>query len=151
MPGTGDPAGLLPDAWFAPERLHDLLRDADYVVNCLPMTATTAGMVGGAELRAMKPTAYFVNVGRGSTVDEAALASALQQRLIAGAALDVFAQEPLPEASPLWGLDNALLSAHVSGFTPDYDERCTGLFVENLQRYLDGRPLLNLVDRRLGY
>jgi len=151
LPGTGDPTGTLPDVWYPPEGLQDLLRKCDYVVNCLPMTPATAGTLGAPELQDMKPTAYLVNVGRGGTVDEAALADALCAGRIAGAALDVFAEEPLPPSSPLWSLTNVLLSAHVSGFTPDYDERCTALFIENLQRYLRGDALLNLVDRSLSY
>lgn len=151
LPNTGDPAGELPDAWYPPERLPDLLAEADYVVNCLPMTPATAGTLGAAQLAAMKPSAYLVNVGRGGTVDESALAAALRDGRIAGAALDVFAEEPPPPSSPLWGLPNVLLSPHVSGFTPDYDERCTELFIQNLRRYQRGEPLLNLVDRRLGY
>ncbi len=121
------------------------------VVLSAPLTAETRGSIGEAELAAMKPTAYLINVGRGATVDEAALARALRERRIAGAAVDVFSQEPPPAGHPLYGLDNAILSPHVSGFVPSYDDRCTDLFAENLRRFLDGRPLLNLVDRARGY
>lgn len=151
LPGTGDPGGILPDEWVPPERLHDLLRASDFVVNCLPLTPETEHMLGEAAFRAMKATAYFINVGRGATVDESALARALAERRIAGAALDVFSQEPLPGDSPLYRLENVILSPHVSGFIPSYDEKCTDLFVENLRRYLEGEELLNLVDRRRGY
>ena len=99
----------------------------------------------------MKPTAYFINVGRGATVDERALARAVADRRIAGAAVDVFAQEPPPAGHPLYGLDNVILSPHVSGFLPSYDDRCAELFAENLRRWLAGAPLLNLVDRARGY
>jgi phosphoglycerate dehydrogenase-like enzyme len=102
-------------------------------------------------IAAMKPTAYFINVGRGATVDEAALARALGERRIAGAAIDVFAEEPPPPGHPFYDLDNVILSPHVSGFLPSYDDRCAELFAENLRRYLDGAPLLNLVDRARGY
>jgi phosphoglycerate dehydrogenase-like enzyme len=151
LPGTGDPDGVLPDEWFAPEHAAALLARADVVVMCAPLTAATRHMLGAAELRAMKPSAYFVNVGRGATVDEAALVQALAERRIAGAAVDVFAAEPPPPGHPLYGLDNVLVSPHVSGFLPSYDDKCTDLFAENLRRYLAGEPLLNLVDRARGY
>jgi phosphoglycerate dehydrogenase-like enzyme len=108
-------------------------------------------MIGAGQLRAMKPSAYFINVGRGASVDETALAQALRERRIAGAAVDVFAEEPPPAGHPLYGLDNVLVSPHVSGFLPSYDDRCAELFAENVRRYLAGAPLLNLVDRDLGY
>jgi phosphoglycerate dehydrogenase-like enzyme len=151
LPGTGDPDGSLPDAWFETVKLRELLAQSDYIVLCTPLTRETERLVGAAELRSMKPSAYFINVGRGATVDEAALARALAEKRIAGAALDVFTQEPLAAASPLYGLDNVILSPHVSGFIPSYDEKCTDLFVANLKRYLNGEPLLNLVDRQKGY
>ncbi len=150
-PGTGDPQGLLPDEWLAPDALHDLLARSDAVAMCAPLTRETRGMIGAAELRAMRPSAYFINVGRGATVDEAALAQALAERRIAGAAVDVFAQEPPPAPHPLYGVDGVIVSPHVSGFLPSYDDRCTELFAENLRRYLAGAPLLNLVDRAAGY
>ena len=108
-------------------------------------------MLGADAFRAMKPSAYFINVGRGATVDEAALARALRERQIAGAAVDVFAEEPPPKRHPLYGVDNVIISPHVSGFLPSYDDRCADLFAENLRRYLAGTPLLNLVDRAKGY
>ena len=151
LPGTGDPDGALPDAWLAPGQLHDLLAHADVVVNAAPLTAATRGMMGAREFRAMKPTAYFINVGRGASVDEAALVHALRAGAIAGAAVDVFADEPPPAGHPLYALDNVLLSPHVSGFLPSYDDKCTELFAENLRRWLGGAPLLNLVDRARGY
>ncbi len=99
----------------------------------------------------MKPSAYLVNISRGETVDEAALIRALQEGWIAGAGLDVFEEEPLPSDSPLYDLENVILSPHVSGFTLRYDERASDLFAENLRRYLTGEPLLNLVDKERGY
>jgi phosphoglycerate dehydrogenase-like enzyme len=151
LPGTGDPNGALPEAWFAPAQLNELLAQSDYVVMCAPLTRETEQMLGANEIRSMKPSAYFINVGRGATVDEEALARALAEQRIAGAALDVFSQEPPPDGSPFYKLDNVILSPHVSGFIPSYDDKCTDLFVENLQRYLSGQPLLNLVDRSKGY
>ena len=99
----------------------------------------------------MKPSAYLINIGRGGTVDEAALAEYLRQRRIAGAALDVFEQEPLPAESPLWDLDNVIITAHYSGGTPHYNERAMAIFLDNLQRYCAGLPLHHVVDKRLGY
>ena len=149
--GTGDPEGRLPDAWFSPGELPELLAASDVVVMCAPLTRETRHMIAAPELTAMKPTAYFVNVGRGASVDEAALARALVDGRIAGAAVDVFAQEPPPAGHPLYAAPNAILSPHVSGFVASYDDDCCTLFAENLRRYLDGVPLLNLVDRAKGY
>ena len=151
LPGTGDPDGTLPEAWLGPAQLHALLARSDVVVMAAPLTPATRGMLGAREFRAMKPTAYFINVGRGASVDEAALAQALADRQLAGAAVDVFAEEPPPVGHPLYGVDNVLLSPHVSGFLPSYDDKCTDLFAENLRRWLAGAPLLNLVDRARGY
>jgi phosphoglycerate dehydrogenase-like enzyme len=151
LPGTGDPDGRLPDEWLSPAELPDLLARSDVVAMCAPLTAQTRGMIGPRELAAMKPSAYFVNVGRGATVDEAALARALAEGRLAGAAVDVFAEEPPPRGHPLYALDRVIVSPHVSGFLPSYDDRCADLFAENLRRHLGGAPLLNLVDRARGY
>jgi phosphoglycerate dehydrogenase-like enzyme len=151
LPGTGDPERLLPDAWLGPDGLPDLLARSDVVVLCAPLTARTRRLNGARELALMKPSAYLINVGRGASVDETALAEALQARRIAGAGVDVFAQEPPPAGHPLYALDNVIVSPHVSGFLPSYDDKCTDLFAENLRRYLAGAPLLNLVDRARGY
>jgi phosphoglycerate dehydrogenase-like enzyme len=151
LPGTGDPEGRLPDEWLGHAQLDSLLARSDVVVLCAPLTAETRGLIGEAALGRMKPSAYFINVGRGASVDEAALARALRERRIAGAAVDVFAQEPPPAGHPLYRLDNVILSPHVSGFLPSYDEKCSVLFAENLRRHLAGEPLLNLVDRSRGY
>src|SRR5262245_2883716 len=151
LPGTGDPEGRLPDAWFAPEQISEVLARSDAVVMCAPLTPKTTGMISAAALRAMKPSAYFINVGRGATVDETALAQALREERLAGAAIDVFAQEPPPAGHPFYALDNVIVSPHVSGFLPSYDDKCAALFAENLRRYLAGAPLFNLVDRATGY
>jgi phosphoglycerate dehydrogenase-like enzyme len=151
LPGTGDPEGRLPDEWLAPAQLEALLRRSDVVVMAAPLTPETRHMIGAAQLAAMRPSAYFVNVGRGATVDEAALARALREGRLAGAAVDVFAEEPPPADHPLWGVPNAILSPHVSGFLPSYDDKCADLFAENLRRWLRGAPLVNLVDRARGY
>lgn len=151
LPGTGDPAGALPEAWYPPEKVGDLLARSDVAVMCAPLTPETRGMIGARELAAMKPGAFFVNVGRGATVDEGALAAALRAGRLAGAAVDVFAEEPPPAGHALYALDNVIVSPHVSGFLPSYDDKCADLFAENLRRFLGGQPLLNLVDRALGY
>ncbi len=150
-PDTGDPEGLIPERIYTPAGMHEMLAQCDYVVVALPLTPRTRHLIGEAELRAMKPSAYLVNIARGEIVDEQALVRALEEGWIAGAGLDVFEQEPLPPDSPLWGLENALLSPHVAGFTPRYDERAVTLFAQNLARYLSGQPLLNLVDKTQGY
>ena len=151
LPGTGDPEARLPDGWFAPDQLQALLARSDVVVMCAPLTPATERMIDARALAAMKPSAYFINVGRGASVDEHALADALRRGQIAGAAVDVFAEEPPPTGHPLYGVDHAIVSPHVSGFLPSYDDKCTDLFAENLRRYLAGEPLLNLVDRARGY
>jgi phosphoglycerate dehydrogenase-like enzyme len=148
---TGDAAGSIPTRFYTPDALHEMLSECDYVVIAVPLTPETFHLIGPVELKAMKPSAYLVNIARGPIVDEAALVQALDRGWIAGAGLDVFEQEPLPADSPLWTRENVLISPHVAGFTPRYDERATALFAENLGRYLSGQPLLNLVDKARGY
>jgi D-2-hydroxyacid dehydrogenase (NADP+) len=137
---------LLPAA-----RLKQLLSESDFVVIATPLTAETRGLIGEDELRAMKPTAYIINIARGGIIDEEALVRAIEEKRIAGAGLDVTSSEPLPADSRLWDFDNIILSPHISGGMDDYMERATDLFCENLRRYLDGKKLLNLVDRDRGY
>jgi len=132
-------------------RLLDQLAQADLVVNILPMTAETAGSFGAAQFAAMKKSALFANIGRGGTVDEPAMIEALRSRVIAGAILDVTSQEPLPRESPLWSLDNLLLTPHYSGYHPRYDELALEVFLDNLGRYVRGEELRNLVDKKAGY
>ena len=151
LPGTGDREGRLPAGWFGPAELPRMLPRCDVVVLCAPLTAGTLRLIDRAAISAMKPTAYFINVGRGASVDEAALAEALREKRIAGAGIDVFAQEPPAAGHPFYDLDNVIVSPHVSGFLPSYDDRCAELFAENLRRYLAREPLLNLVDRARGY
>lgn len=150
-PGTGDPDGEIPQRLYPPEALGSMARECDFLVVTAPLTDDTRHMVNAAVFKQMKKTAVLINVGRGAVVDEAALVEALQTRRIAGAGLDVFEQEPLPADSPLWMLDNVIISPHVSGWHSAYNEKSVALFAENLQRYLDGRPLLNRVRREYGY
>lgn len=150
-PGVGDPEGALPEAWFTRAQLLDLLAQSDFVLIATPLTDETRGMLGERELRAMKPTAFLVNIARGGIVDERALVRALQEHWIAGAALDVFEHEPLPADSALWKLDNVIIAPHIAAATPHYDDRAVELFCENLRRYLRGDALLNVVDITRGY
>jgi phosphoglycerate dehydrogenase-like enzyme len=115
------------------------------------LTAETHGMIGAAELAAMKPTAALVVVGRGGVVDETALLEALQEKRLAGAALDVFQEEPLAPTSPLWRQPNLIVSPHLSGLSFHYDERAMALFGENLKRYLGGATLYNRYNPERGY
>jgi phosphoglycerate dehydrogenase-like enzyme len=128
-----------------------LLPEADYVVAVMPLTGETTGMFGDREFRAMKATARFINVGRGASVDEAALARALAEGALAGAALDVFQTEPLPATSPLWSVPRLIVSPHMSGDFRECREALIQLFVDNLRRYRAGEPLRNVVDKSLGY
>ena len=130
-------------------QLTRALAEGDFVVLIMPLTAATRGIIGERELAAMKSSAWLVNIGRGPLVDEAALVRALTQKQIAGAVLDVFATEPLPPGHPLWALDNVVVTPHIAG--PDVPEELPAAFNANLARYLAGRPLRHVVDRRRGY
>ena len=148
---TVDPAEGLPP-WVLPaEKLDEVLAQADIVTLCVPATPATKGMIGARQLGFMRPGAVLVNVARGDVVDDAALVAALQQEKLAGAALDVFTQEPLPPESPYWGLPNVLATGHVAGLFEGYDDAVVDLFVANLGHYLAREPLINEVDRRTGY
>jgi phosphoglycerate dehydrogenase-like enzyme len=140
------------DALYPTAELNAALGEADYVAVTLPGTPETRHLIDAGALAAMRQGAYFVNVGRGAVVDEAALVEALEDGHLAGAALDVFEVEPLPEESPLWGLDNVILSAHTTDVVPDLINGAqTDLFCENLRRYLAGEELKNVLDKRLLY
>ncbi len=139
------------DRVLPPDGLPQVLRESDAVVVALPLTPQTRGLIGERELQMMKPTAWFINVGRGPIVHEAALVQALRAGRIAGAALDVFEHEPVRSDSPLYELENVILTPHVSGASPRYMDRAVPLFCENLARYLRGAPLRNLVDPERGY
>jgi phosphoglycerate dehydrogenase-like enzyme len=131
--------------------LSALLADADYVVNVLPLTRETNRIFGAEEFELMKPTARFLNVGRGATVDEAALVAALEAGAISGAALDVFETEPLPTDSPLWTMSGVIVSPHMAGDYLEFHTDLAAVFLDNLERYRAGKPLLNVVDKNLGY
>ncbi|MBN1246661.1 MAG: D-2-hydroxyacid dehydrogenase [Anaerolineae bacterium] len=134
-----------------PDQLLDVLPEADFLVLTVPLTERTRGMIGETELRAMKPSAIIVNIGRGGTIQENALLRALQEGWIGGAGLDVFETEPLPEDSPWWDMPNVIVTAHYAGHNPYYDERALAIFLDNLRRYVTKMPLRNVVDMRAGY
>jgi phosphoglycerate dehydrogenase-like enzyme len=151
FPDVGDPDGTLPKRYYTFDQLQDMLKECDIVVVVVPLTNDTQKMFNAEAFQAMKDSAFFVNIARGEICDEDALIAALEQKQIAGAALDVFSQEPLPSTSPLWKLPNALMSPHISGPTPHYNERATDIFIANLQLYLAGKPMYNVVDKHRGY
>jgi phosphoglycerate dehydrogenase-like enzyme len=151
QPGAGDPEGEIPERIYPPEATASMAKECDFLVLIMPGTAQTRHLINADVLKAMKKTAVLVNVGRGSVVDEAELISALAAGRIAGAALDVFEEEPLPSTSPLWNFSNVILSPHISGNSARYHEKAADLFIENLRRYLEKRPLLNRLKREHGY
>jgi phosphoglycerate dehydrogenase-like enzyme len=133
------------------ERLRELVGRADAIVSSLPLTEATRGLIDAETLGAAKRGAVFVSVGRGGVVDEAALIERLRDGTLGGAALDVFAQEPLPQDSPLWDLDNVIVSPHASALVDAEQERVVDLFCDNLRRFLDGQPLRNQLDLEVLY
>ena len=133
------------------EDLNRALGSADWVVLIAPLTGQTRGMFDASRFAAMKPTARFFNLGRGALVDEPAMIEALESAAIAGAGLDVFTEEPLPAASPLWEMENVFVSPHMSGDFQGHKKAMADLFVENFRRYRAGKPLVNVVDKRLGF
>jgi phosphoglycerate dehydrogenase-like enzyme len=139
------------DDVHGPERLAELAGRADAMVVSLPLTDQTAGLIDRATIDHLPASCIFVNVGRGGVVDEPALIDALRERRIAGAVLDVFATEPLPEDSPLWTLPNVLVTPHAAALSARENERIVQLFVDNLRRYLNGRPLRNMVEPGVFY
>ena len=136
---------------YGVDTLVQSLETADYVVLIPPLTDQTRGLFGTAEFSAMKTTARFINLGRGELVDEAALIAALTSGAIAGAGLDVFSNEPLPENSPFWDLKNCIVSPHMSGDYHGFKETVAEVFLDNFEHYRQGRELVNLVDKTLGF
>jgi len=137
--------------FFPPEQLHQMLPLADVLVLSVPHTPETEKMMGRAELALMKPGAYLINIARGAVVDEPALVDALRSKHLSGAALDVFDQEPLPESSPLWEMENVLVSPHSASTSDRENERLTDLFCDNLRRFLDRQPLRNVLNPDFYY
>lgn len=141
------------DKIFAADGMSKMLAEVDVLLAAAPLTPETRHMLGERVFRAMKPSAIVINVGRGPVIDEAALARALAEKRLGGAALDVFETEPLAADSPLWDLDNVLISPHCTDRTvnPDWLDLSMQCFVENFRRYLKGQPLENVVDKKAGY
>jgi phosphoglycerate dehydrogenase-like enzyme len=139
------------DAVYPLSELHALLGAADYVVLSMPLTDATRGMIGAAEFDAMRPTGVLVNIARGPVVNWEAMLAALQEERIGAVYTDVTVPEPLPDDDPAWDTPNLIITPHVSGFFPDYVPAAAEIFIDNLQRYVAGEPLRNVVDRELGY
>lgn len=139
------------DEVYAVNRLESELGRCDAVVLTVPKTVETAGMIGAAQFACMKRTAVLLNVSRGDIVREPDLVAALQDGIIGGAMLDVFQREPLPQESPLWSMPNVIVTPHMAGGAADYVERMLAIFFDNLDRFMAGQPLRNLVDPGRGY
>ena len=139
------------DRLVPPTELNQLLAESDFAVLSLPLTKETEGMIGERQLRSMKPTGILINVSRGKIIQENKLVQALKQGWIAGAGLDTFENEPLQENSELWNFKNVIITPHIAGETPHYFDRLTDIFTENLKRFIHKQPLINVVDKNLGY
>ena len=144
-------ADALVSKYYGPEGLLEMIAQCDSIVVSAALTAETRGMIGAKEFAAMKPGAVVINVGRGPIIDEAAMIQALTEKRIAGAALDVFATEPLPAGHPFYRLENVLLSPHSTDHTYDWLERAMRFFLEQFDRFAKGEPLRNVVDKKRGY
>jgi len=149
--GTGDPEGDLVHRLYPAQALKSMLKDCDFIVVAAPRTEATRGLVNAEALSTCKPGAYLIDVSRGNIVDHAALIKALNEKKLAGAALDVFPEEPLSSKSPLWGMSNVIITPHIAGVSGHYDERAIALFADNLSRYIADLPLYNIFDLKKGY
>ncbi len=150
-PGIGDPEGNLFTRLYPIQALKSMLKLCDFIVISLPKTRETIGLISEPEFNVMKPEAFFIDISRGGITNSEALSTALLEKQIAGAALDVFPEEPLPKDSPLWETPNLIISPHISGISAKYNERAVTLFAENLNLYLEDCPLLNLFNPAVGY
>jgi phosphoglycerate dehydrogenase-like enzyme len=146
-----DHADPLVDWTFAPTGRLEMIAQSDYIVAAAPLTPETRGLIGEAEFQAMKPNAVVINLGRGPVIDEAAMVRALTEKRIKGAALDVFDNEPLPEGHPFYGLENVLLSPHCADHTPDWTDQAMRFFLAQFERFSQGAPLENVVEKAQGY
>jgi phosphoglycerate dehydrogenase-like enzyme len=147
-PAEGDPSI---DQFFAPQRMHEMLAQCDYVVVAAPLTSETHHMISDAEFAVMKPSAVVINVGRGPVIDQAAMVRALAAKRIRGAGLDVFEQEPIPAGDRIWSLDNVLISPHTADHTSTWLNDAMQFFIEQYGRFSNGQPLENVVNKQLGY
>jgi phosphoglycerate dehydrogenase-like enzyme len=153
LPGMGDPEGSIPTTWFSPDERVELVRLSDYILMAPPLTAATRHFLGAEEFAAAKPNAYLINVARGEVIDQNALIEAVKRGQLAGGCLDVTTPEPLVAESPLWDIENVTLTFHTSAARPMesfYDLACE-LFAENLNRFVNGRALFNVIDPVRGY
>jgi len=150
-PGDRRPEDLYLDRLLSMDQLDTMLADLDFLVLCCPHTSQTDGLISAARIAALKPGAVLINVARGAVVDEPAMIVALQSGHLRGAALDVFAHEPLPQDSPLWDMPNVLISPHSASTAASENQKIVDLFRDNLRRYLDGHPLRNVLDKDLLY
>jgi len=142
---------LFVDKLYTPDNLHELLAASDFVVVALPLLEETKGLFTLKEFAAMKPSAHFINIARGGVLRQEDLISALQQGLIKGAGLDVFEHEPLEETSPLWDMENVIITPHLAGISPSYLDRAIKLFADNLSRFIHSKEMLNVIDKQKGY
>jgi phosphoglycerate dehydrogenase-like enzyme len=149
--GLGDPDAELPKRLYPPEAVASMASLCEFLVVSVPLTAHTRGMIDVQVFEAMKPSAFLIDISRGGVTNHGDLISALNEKRLAGAALDVFPIEPLPESSPLWDMPNVLISPHIGGYSKSYFERATTLLAENLRRYVSELPLLNQFDPQHGY
>lgn len=148
---TGDPEGKLPEAWFGPSQVTEMLSQCDLIVVTLPSTPTTEAMIGPKELASCKPTAHLVIISRGGIVQESALAQALRDGKLAGAAVDCFVREPLTPDHEFFEVPNLILTPHMSGVYTNFWPMMNVLLTQNLRRFVAGQPLLNLVNQKHGY
>lgn len=139
------------DELLKPGELPRLLGDSDYVITSIPLTPETSGLMGKEQFQMMKPTAYFINISRGGIAVESELCDCLKRGIIAGAGLDVFEREPLPPDSPLFDLENVILTPHIAVTTPGYLEKAADLFCQNVKKFLNGEQLINLIDKQRGF
>ena len=139
------------DEMYGQDSLDELLPRADYIVSILPNTPDTRHILSAPQFERMKDSVFITNLGRGVHINEAALVDALKAGQVRGAGLDTFEVEPLPETSPLWDFENVIISPHCAGFQPDYSFEARKVFIENLKRFLTGEPMINVVDKSLGY
>jgi phosphoglycerate dehydrogenase-like enzyme len=151
LEGLGDPQGDFVHRIYPFQALESMLKECHFAVVTVPLTPQTRGLLNTKTLNALKPGAYLVDISRGGVIDQPALLEALKSGKLAGAALDVFPEEPLPPNNPLWQMPNVIITPHISGSSPHYEERAIDLFSENLHRYLGELPLYNLFDPERGY
>lgn len=156
MPGTGDPDGSIPIAWYSGTTKADLhaflAQDLDVLVMSLPLTPATTHLLGAAEFAILaRRRAFVVNISRGKILDQDALIDALNDEKLRGAALDVTDPEPLPKDAPLWEAKNVIITPHISGLSNKYGERAFDVLFTNLKRRERGEKMFNLVDRKRGY